>query len=536
MGKIVSVLWVLFLGVGCFEKKQTQEFDLKKTLRVNISTEPPTLDWTKSVDTTSALVVQNLMEGLVAYDIRSPELPLKPALAIRWEPADEFKTWVFHLRKGVLWSDGVEFKAQHVADGWQRLLDPKTASEYAYFLHGIKNAAAFSAGKVKDFAQVGVKVLGDHKIQVQLEKSQVFFPKLLAHTSSFPVRLDVIEAHKEAWTKPENMVGLGPYVLHSWEHDKLLVLKANERYYGAAPSVEYVQLYMVQAQSSALNMFNKKQLDAINTVPSVGIDQLQEREEFRAVPLLGTYYVGLNVKRAPLDDARVRKALAMAVSREEVTKMLKGGQVPARGFVPQNMLGYDPKMGVDFNPQKARELLVSAGYRVPGSEEGKVLPKLVFAYNTNEDHKRVAENIQAQLKRNLGVEVSLKNSEWKLYLASLNSKNTQDRPHMFRLGWLADYPDTDTFLSLFTSASDQNKTLWKNTEYDKWIEAARTEADPIKRAQLYKKAQEILTQTEVPVLPVYTYVGHYMVQKRVKDYPINALQTMNFSKVSLQEL
>ncbi|MCC7403168.1 MAG: peptide ABC transporter substrate-binding protein [Bdellovibrionales bacterium] len=517
----------LILGTaGCTKKKKADyDLDIATTLRINISTEPPSLDWHKSTDTTSALIQDNMMEGLVEYNLTDKELGLKPALATEWRAENNNQTWFFTIRKGVKWTDGQELTAQQFIDGWQRLLTPATAAEYAYFLYGIKNARPFNEGKLTDFSQVGVSVTDKGELKVELTSPTAYFPYLLTHHSTFPVRLDVIAKHGDQWIEPGKIVTLGAYTLKVWDHDKAIVLERNEGYYGEKAKTKHILAYMINELSTALNLFNAGKIDAQTQLPSTELRELRKRAEYRETGILSIYYYGFNVKKPPLDNPIVRKAISHAIDRKEVTQMLDGGQIPLTSWVPPGMFGYEPNMGTEFSPDKAKQLLEQAGYK-----DRSKFPKIEIGFNTNDDHKRVAENIQAQLKRNLGIDVELKNEEWKVYLKSLKT----DPPHIFRLGWLADYPDPDNFLNLMTSYSENNHTRWGSKEFDDLIAKAVGLATQEMRAQVYTEAQKILTEKDVPVAPIYASVAHSLVAPRVVDFPFNSMQRFVFKGVSLK--
>lgn len=526
--RLLSLLLVTFFAISCTKKAEKLGYGLKyeDTLRISILTEPPSLDWSKSTDTTSALIQDNIMDGLVDYKLDDPKLGLKPALATKWESKNQSKTWVFDLRADVKWSDGQAFSAQQVVDGWERLLNPATASEYAYFLFNVKNAKDYNQGKIKNFSKVGVKVNDQGQLEVELEKPQSYFPYLLTHHCTYPIRKDVIEKHGDSWTEPENMVSLGSFNLKVWEHDKAIVLERNDSYYGDKAKIKNVLAYIVD-MNTAMSLFDKNKIDAMNELPALDLPRLKKRDEFRSTNILGIYYLGFNVKKAPLDNSTVRKALNMAIDRKEIVKILSGGQMPISGWVPPGMFGYDESKGLEFNPEQAKKLLVEAGY----GEGKKEFPKITFAFNTNENHQRVAENVQAQLKKNLGVEVELKNEEWKVYLNTLKV----DTPHIYRMGWIADYPDPDNFMNLMTSYSENNHTNWASEAYDKLVTMAVSVTEPTAREKLYQKAQEILTEVDVPVVPVYSYVTHAMVAGRVANYPINTMQKFKYKSVELKK-
>lgn len=270
--------------------------DVKDTLRVNLESEPPTLDWSKSTDTTSSLVLMQLMEGLVDYNLADRDLGTIPALATEWKPTNKGATWTFTMRKGVKWTDGVEFNAQQVVDGWERLLNPATASEYAYFLFAVKNAKDYNSGKTKDFSQVGIKANDKGELIVELNKPMAYFPLLLTHHATFPIRKDVIEKFGDKWTNPENIVTLGPYKLKHWDHDKAIVLERNDGYYGEKAKVKNVIGYMINEYSTALNLLEGGKLDFQRSLPYKELPKYRQFSGYRQLPLIGTYYYGLNTK------------------------------------------------------------------------------------------------------------------------------------------------------------------------------------------------------------------------------------------------
>ncbi|MCB0412152.1 MAG: peptide ABC transporter substrate-binding protein, partial [Bdellovibrionales bacterium] len=474
---VLGVAGLLCLSSACTKKKNSYDVDPAETFRTHMLSEPPSLDWSLSTDTTSSEIQTNIMEGLTDIDIWDPLLKLKPALATAWYSEDS-KHWHFTLRKDVKWTDGIPFTAQHLVDGWERLLNPATASQYSYQLYSVKNAKAYNEGKITDFSKVGVRVTESGDLDIELEQPQAFFPQLLFHHSTYPIRKDVVEKYKEQWTEPEHIVTLGSYILKKWDHDKALLLERNPYYYGEAPKVKFILYYVINELSTAVNLFDAGEIDALHDLPTQTINELKKMPEFKMTPYLGIYYYGFNTKKKPTDNADVRRAISMAIDRKEITTLLAGGQLPTSGFIPQGMMGYDPTAGVKFDPDAARKLLDKAGYK-----DRSKFPTLSLGFNTLDQHQRIAENVQEQLKRNLGISTELSSEEWKTYLNTLRV----NPPNIYRHGWVADYPDPDNFLNLFTSYSENNHTFWGNSEYDSLIEKAVSESDASKRIELYKQ-------------------------------------------------
>ena len=517
----VFTLCLSFFFVSCFKKKKSDWslFPVENTLRFNISAEPPTLDWNKATDTTSSLIVDNIMEGLLDYDFSEGQVGLKPALAVKWISSQKGKKWTFTMRKGVKWNDGKIFTAQQVLDGWERLLNPQTASLYAYFLYPVKNARPYNEGKIKDFSKVGVSVNNKGQLIVELEKSKSYFPYFVSHTSTYPIRKDIIEKHGDQWTDPKNIVTLGAYNLTQWIHDKKIAFTKNLNYYNPFAEITNILIQIIPENRTALNLFETGRLDAIGGLPSRELPTLSKKKEYRSHPILATYYYGINVKQKPFDDLRVRKAFSMAINRKQITDLLKGGQTPLTGWVPKKLLAWDPSIGLRFQPEKAKQLLDSAGY-----QDRSTFPKVTISYNTNEDHKRIAEKVQAQLKKYLNIQVELSNEEWKTYLQSLKTGQQQ----IYRMGWVADYPDPDNFMTLMTSYSENNHTGWGDPLYDSLVEKAGSLENKKAREKLYKQAQQILTESAVAVIPIYSSRSHWLISDRMATFPLNVMGKVSF--------
>ena len=236
--QLFIILITALLVVGCTTNERTSEDGSQKnTINVNIGNEPPTLDWSLAMDSTSYTILNNLMEGLTKFD---ETLIPQPALAESWEISEDGTTYTFKIRENVQWSDGKPLKAEDFEYSWKRILNPATGGHYAYFLYDIENAEEYNTGKIDDPDKVGVKALDDNTLQVKLRRQASYFPSLLVFMSTFPMRKDVVERHGIKWTEPENIVTLGPYKLSSWRHHSHMRLKTNPNYWGEKPNIENV--------------------------------------------------------------------------------------------------------------------------------------------------------------------------------------------------------------------------------------------------------------------------------------------------------
>jgi oligopeptide transport system substrate-binding protein len=492
------------------------------TFRMTLSNEPPTLDWNLATDSVSFTVLINLMEGLTEYD---EALRPRPAVARSWEVSPDGRVYRFHLREDARWSDGKPVTAGDFEYSWKRLLNPKTAAEYAYFLYDIEGAEDYNTGKVTDPESVGVRALDDRTLEVRLRKPIVFFPSITTFMVTFPMRRDIVEKFGERWTEPGNIVTNGPFGLDGWRHEYKLILRPNAHYHGKRPALGKVVMFVVNESTTALTLYETGDLEMAN-LPPEAIAAYREKPEYLTAPLLRGYYYGFNVEKPPFTDPRVRRAFSMAIDRREFPAILKRGEIPSSFWIPPGMPYHNPAIGPPFDPDVARKLLTEAGY--PG---GRGFPAITAAFNTGPENSLIAEDLQAQWKRNLGVEVLLDNQEWKVYLKRLQT----DPPPLFRLGWGADYPDPDNFMNLFTSTSGNNRTRWKNFRYDELIRSAAADPDPARRQAAYDEAQRILLETDVAIMPLFVATQNWVIKPYVRGLQINALELLNLKNVHLEK-
>jgi oligopeptide transport system substrate-binding protein len=512
-------LFLFFLIIaGCSDSNSLQRSNI---LRLNISGEPPTLDWTLATDSTSFHVITNIMDGLTQFDSNLNPIP---AIAKKWAISNKGKRYTFYLRDDVLWTDGVPVTAYDFEYSWKRLLLPATAAEYAYFLYDINNAQEYNSEKIKDFSLVGVKALDKHTLVVDLRKPTAYFPSITTFMVTFPLRKDIVEKYGSRWTEPENIITTGPFILHKWKHEYKIELRPNKGYYANKPHLDNVEMFMIGETSTALTLYETGGLD-IASIPAIAIPHYKDNPEYRNMPILRNNYYGFNVTKPPFNDVRIRRAFSMAINRNEFPKILNGGELPATSWIPKGMLAYNPDIGLKYTPDEAKRLLKEAGY-----SDGKGFPKVSVVFNTGAENQMIAENFQAQWKRNLNVFVELDNQEWKVYLKRLKT----DAPAIFRLGWGADFPDPDNFMNLFTTDSGNNNTKWSNKRYDKLIELAAIEMDTEKRIKLYNEAQRILCEADAPIMPLFISAQNVLVKPYVKGYMLNPMDILYLKDVRIE--
>ena len=494
--------------------------DAAGVFRMNLASEPPTLDPTLCTDNVSLRALTNLMEGLTAYDA---DLRTIPAAAERWETLDGGRRVRFRLRADGRWSDGRPVTARDFEYSWKRLLDPGTAAEYAYFLFDVEGAQAYNAGKIDDPATVGVEALDDRTLEVRLRRPVVFFPTSTTFAVLFPVRADVIARHGEGWTEPGRFVGNGPYTLTQWRHEYKVTLAPNARF-RRPPRSAGAAFFMVNERTVELALYERGDLDFAFLAP-LDIPRFVGHPDFHRKPMLRAEYYGFNCRKKPFDDPRVRRAFSRAIDRAVFPRVLHGGEIPLTSWIPPGMLAHAPGIGLAFDRSRARKELAEAGF--PG---GRGFPEIEVATNAAEETKLVAESLQAQWREVLGVRARLRQVEWKAYLREIST----DPPVIWRLGWGADYPDPDNFMNLFTSTSGQNHTGWSSARFDTLVAEAAVEIAPARRKALYDDAQRILCEADAPIMPLYCRAQNFLVSPRVRGLTINAMDYLYLADVRVE--
>ncbi len=520
---LLCLVIALFLFIyGCKDQDAVSQ---KNAINVNIGNEPPTLDWALATDSTSFTVLNNVMEGLTRFG--GDFLP-QPALAESWEISEDGETYTFKIREGVLWTDGKPLRAEDFEYSWKRILDPKTGGHYAYFLFDVKNAEEYNTGKIEDPRKVGVKALGDRTLQVKLKRKASYFPSLLTFMSTFPMRKDVLEKHGIKWTEPENIVTLGPYKPSLWRHHDVIILSINPDYWGEVPKIKKVNMIMNENPSSALALYESGKLDFADSksIPPLEVPRLRNLDEFKTTLQFRTNYIAFNVKKPPFNDPLVRKAFTSSIDRKSIVNLIQGGGIETTSWIPKNMLGYNPTIGLRFDRAQAKKWLAKAGY-----PDGKGFPDVSFLWPDVSSNRVIAEALQSMWKEHLGIKVNLVNEEWKVYLSTINTKP----PEIHRAGWGADFPDPHNFMNLFTCVSGNNRTGWCNTKYDELVERAAQETDSEKRRILYDKAQKILTETDAPIAPFYITMQQNLIKPYLAGLEPNPLDVVLFKKASFRD-
>jgi oligopeptide transport system substrate-binding protein len=496
--------------------------DLDNVFRFHNGAEPESLDPQLMTGIPEARLAGPLFEGLVLTDPNDPQsVKVTPGVAERWEVSDDGKVYTFHLRDNAVWSNGESVNAHDFTFSWKRALTPTTGCKYADQLRYIKNAEAYYKGEITDWEEVGVKAPDQRTLVVTLNHPCPFFLNVTTLFVYYPVNKTCIKEHGERWTDMKNIVTNGAYLISEWHINDRITLVKNPAYWNAdSVNLDRVEVYASDNINTNLNTFLAGETDWITSFPNARADDITKMPEYHGGDSLGVYFYRFNTTRKPLDDARVRLAFAMSIDREKIVKYVtKCGEKAAYCFNPPPIANYTPPRGPGYDVEKARQLLAEAGF--PG---GKGFPTLQLIYNTEENNSAITQAIQNMWKESLGIEVKLVQQEWKVYLKSTrNLKNPQY--DIARGGWIADYPDANTFLDMWRSdtmdGQNNNNTGWRNAEFDALIKQANYENDLAKRAEIFHQAEALLL-SEMPACPIFFYVNKNLVSKRVGNWHDNA--------------
>lgn len=481
--------------------------------------EPESLDPQKVDSAEEGNILLDMFEGLTRIDGAGNVVA---AAASSWDVAADGLSWTFHLRPQAKWSDGKPVVAGDFVYGLRRAVDPATAAPYVAILYEIVGAREINDGKEKDLSKLGVTAVDDHTLKIALTEPTAFLPGVLTLSIAYPMPKAAIEAGGGQWTRPGNIVSNGPYNLASWEPQQQITLTRNPNYWDAASvKIDKALWLVVESDETAFKRFRAGELD-FSRIPVTEMPWARKNlpDELHPDVNMWTAYVILNTGKAPLTDVRLRQALSMTLDRETLAdKVDPHGEVPAYGLVPPGMPGYSqqpPDWMALAKPErlaKAKALYAEAGYG-PGNPL-----KLELVYPTTEGSRRVTSAMASMWKQALGAEVIVTNEENQVVLA-------QTRHHDFQMslyGWIADYPDPWTFLSIFQStAGDLNTSAYNNPEFDKLLNQAKETVDPPARLKLLEAAERLISR-DMPIIPMYYDVRPYLVSTKLAGYHANPL-------------
>lgn len=482
--------------------------------------EPETLDPHKSTGEGESWIEMDLFEGLVTADAQGRVIP---GAAQSWTISDDRLTYTFKLRPDGKWSDGTKVTASDFVFSWRRLVSPATRSRYAFFLWPVKNAEAVSKGEMPASA-MGVEAVDDLTLRVTLEAPTSYFVASLQHHATYAVSQANVKRFGDDFIKPGNLVSNGAFMLAEAVPQGHIKLVRNPHFHAASTvALDAVYFYPTENRESELKRFRAGELDVTYDVPDGQIAWVRQNmpADLRLAPFFSSYWFCFNLRNEPWkSNPDLRAALSLAIDRQLIVdKITQAGEIPAYTITPpgtENYVAPLPEWARWTQAErdaKARELLAKAGYG-PG---GKPL-EVEILFNTSENHRKIAIALDSMWRQKLGIRVKMTNQEWKVVLQSRAEGKFQD---LVRAGWIGDYNDAYSFLSLFLSdVKGQNHSGYSNPDYDRLVRAASSEVEPTARRQLLQRA-EALMLADHPVIPIYTYVTTHMVSARVSGWQDN---------------
>ena len=500
----------------------------EQVLRDALGDEPPFLDPAMATDGTSLLPIRQIFVGLVRFD---KDLKVIPWAADSWDVSPDAKTYTFHIHKGIKWHDGQgEVTAQDFKYSIERTIKKKESTVSMLYLGDIVGAQDLLDGKVESLESV--KVVDPYTLAITIDAPKAYFLGKLVYPTSYAVKKDAVERGGDAWSsKPETVIGAGPFKLTEWTHDQRLVLTRFDDYWKGKASLARIEMPIVKDENTRMSLYEKGDLDMVY-VPSGQLDRVKSdpklSKQLISYATLTIYYLAMNQAKAPFDKKEVREAFNYAVNKQQLTDVaLKGLLTPADGIVPPGMPGHNDHLKpLGFDTNKAKELLGQAGY-----PEGRGFPPVSLVTRQGAGtYKKIAETLTGIYKQNLGLDLTVEEMEWGAFLAQVQRGNA---PPAYVLAWGADYPDPQNFLDiLFHTGSKNNRTNYHNEKVDQLLDQAATERDVDKRMSLYNQAEQMIVD-DTPWVPLAFGQRWLLKREYVQDVELTPMDLLYYFPIKI---
>ncbi len=495
---------------------EAETADGEKILSVQVGPDPETIDPALNSAVDGGNMLLHSFECLLAVD---QDGQLIPGQAESWETSEDGLTWTFHLRDGLKWSDSSDLTAKDFEYSWKRVCDPMVAAPYAETVLGM--VEGFDEAITGDLDALQVVAADDKTLVVTLKNPCSYFGSLAAFATLSPVQQATVEANGDAWaTAAETYISNGPFYISEWVPGSHILMSKNPNYWNAdAIKLDGIKWHLIEDDNACLSAYQTGEVMMIKSVPAEEIPSLRENSDFYVDPIIGTYYLSLNTQRAPFDDARVRKALSLAIDRDYVANtLMQGTYSPAYNFMGPGWVDTDGSQFIDnanggqayisedyeANLEEAKQLLADAGY-----PDGEGFPSIVYSTNDQAYHKVVAEYLQEAWAQ-IGVDCSVDIVEW----ASFTPMRRNGDYDSSRNGWVGDYSDPSNMLDLLYSTNGNNDGKFNNAEYDAAMELSRTTLDAAERSQALHTAEDILME-EAGCVPVAYYNDFWLQSDKI---------------------
>lgn len=489
----------------------------EKILKVQVGPDPETVDPALNSAIDGGNMILHAFEGLLTLDENGQ---LKEGQAESWETSEDGLTWTFHLRDGLKWSDGTDLTAKDFVYSWQRVCDPNVAAPYAETVLGM--VKGYDEAVAGDITKLDVQAPDEKTVVVNLANPCSYFGELAAFATLNPVQQATVEANGDAWaTSADTYISNGPFMMTEWVPGSHITFSKNPNYWNAeAIKLDKLEFELIEDSNAAYSAYTSGEVDMIKDVPTEEIPSLQGNDDFHVEPIIGTYYVSLNLQKEYFQDARVRKALSLAIDRNYVANtLMQGTYSPASSIVgpgwldtdgssfAENANGGTPYIdndNFDANLEEAKKLLEEAGY-----PNGEGFPQIEYTTNDAGYHKVVAEYLQ-QAWAAIGIDLKVNIVEW----ASFTPMRRNGEFDVARNGWVGDYTDPSNILELFCTTNGNNDGKYTNADFDAAIEDSRVTTDTATRSADLHKAEDTL-MNDAGCIPIAYYNDFWLQSSKI---------------------
>lgn len=489
----------------------------EKILKVQVGPDPETVDPALNSAIDGGNMILHAFEGLLTLDENGQ---LKEGQAESWETSEDGLTWTFHLRDGLKWSDGTDLTAKDFVYSWQRVCDPNVAAPYAETVLGM--VKGYDEAVAGDITKLDVQAPDEKTVVVNLANPCSYFGELAAFATLNPVQQATVEANGDAWaTSADTYISNGPFMMTEWVPGSHITFSKNPNYWNAEDiKLDKLEFELIEDSNAAYSAYTSGEVDMIKDVPTEEIPSLQGNDDFHVEPIIGTYYVSLNLQKEYFQDARVRKALSLAIDRNYVANtLMQGTYSPASSIVgpgwldtdgssfAENANGGTPYIdndNFDANLEEAKKLLEEAGY-----PNGEGFPQIEYTTNDAGYHKVVAEYLQ-QAWAAIGIDLKVNIVEW----ASFTPMRRNGEFDVARNGWVGDYTDPSNILELFCTTNGNNDGKYTNADFDAAIEDSRVTTDATTRSADLHKAEDTL-MNDAGCIPIAYYNDFWLQSSKI---------------------
>ena len=489
----------------------------EKILKVQVGPDPETVDPALNSAVDGGNMILHAFEGLLTLDENGQ---LKEGQAESWETSEDGLTWTFHLRDGLKWSDGTDLTAKDFVYSWQRVCDPNVAAPYAETVLGM--VKGYDEAIAGDITKLDVQAPDEKTVVVNLANPCSYFGELAAFATLNPVQQATVEANGDAWaTSADTYISNGPFMMTEWVPGSHITFSKNPNYWNAeAIKLDKLEFELIEDPNAAYSAYTSGEVDMIKDVPTEEIPSLQGNDDFHVDPIIGTYYVSLNLQKEYFQDARVRKALSLAIDRNYVANtLMQGTYSPASAIVgpgwldtdgssfAENANGGTPYIdndNFDANLEEAKKLMEEAGY-----PNGEGFPQIEYTTNDAGYHKVVAEYLQ-QAWAAIGIDLKVNIVEW----ASFTPMRRNGEFDVARNGWVGDYTDPSNILELFCTTNGNNDGKYTNADFDAAIEDSRATTDAATRSADLHKAEDTL-MNDAGCIPIAYYNDFWLQSSKI---------------------